>query len=222
VECRLSACDGQVWSWLECDSLAGEVFELAGQFALASLLGDPGVVVAGAEVVVAGARVGQDVPDDREDGVADRDDGAFLAAAAGQAVAVAEEGVGVPGDDLIEGAGEPRVAFAGGGGIGAAGGLLSIGADLAQDTRCAAVGNTVMVTAISATSSCAERCPMPGISSNLSTASMNGAISSSMRASRGGDVGGDGVDPAQRSSTDSSARSMPDGALPAEIRTVAA
>jgi hypothetical protein len=100
---------------------------LAGQVVLAAQLVDPRVVVAGAEVVVAGVRVGQQVPDDREDTVADRDDGPFLAASAGQtAVAVAEEGVGAgqPGDDLTECPGEPWVAFAGGRGLGAAGGLF--------------------------------------------------------------------------------------------------
>jgi hypothetical protein len=106
------------------DFLAGEVFELAGQVTLAAQLVDSRVVVAGAEIVVAGVWVGQDVPDDGEDAVAGRDDGSFLAAAAGQtAVAVAEEGVGAgePGDDLTEGPGEPGVAFAGGCGLGVAG-----------------------------------------------------------------------------------------------------
>jgi len=140
-----SGCGGQVPLGLQEDSLAGEVFELAGQVALAALLVDPRVVVAGAEVVVAGVRVGQDVPDDRGDGVADRDDGAFLAASAGQtAVAVAEEGVGAgqSGDDLAEGPGEPEIAFAGGRGLSLArpADCLSMGANLAQDTRCAAVG----------------------------------------------------------------------------------
>jgi hypothetical protein len=75
------------------------VFRLTGQVALASLLVD-------SPVVIAGVLVGQQMPDDGEDGVADRDDGAFLAAAAGEAaVAVAEEGVGAgeAGDDLTEG-----------------------------------------------------------------------------------------------------------------------
>ena len=37
------------------------------------------VVVVGAEVVVAGVGVGEQVPDDGEDGAADRDDGLQLA-----------------------------------------------------------------------------------------------------------------------------------------------
>ena len=54
-----------------------------------------GVVEVGAEVDGSGLGVGQQVPDDDQDGAADRDDGFLLAAAAGDAsVAFAEEGVG--------------------------------------------------------------------------------------------------------------------------------
>ncbi len=59
------------------------------------------LVVAVAEVVVAGVGVGEQVPDDREDRVADGDDRASLAAAAGDpVVALAEEGVGPGGCGL--------------------------------------------------------------------------------------------------------------------------
>src|SRR5215218_4348039 len=53
-----------------------------------------GVVVAGAEVDELDVVVGEQRPDDDEDGSADRDDGTVLAAASGDpAVALAEEGV---------------------------------------------------------------------------------------------------------------------------------
>ena len=70
------------------------------------------VVVVGAEVLVPGVGVGEQVPDDGQDRVADRDDGPALAAAAGQAsVAFAEERVGPRdrSDDLAEGAGQPGI-----------------------------------------------------------------------------------------------------------------
>jgi hypothetical protein len=44
---------------------------------------DAGVVVVGAEVVEVGVGVGEQVPDDDQDGAADRDDRSFLAAAFG-------------------------------------------------------------------------------------------------------------------------------------------
>ncbi|MEV0158305.1 hypothetical protein AB0H57_32120, partial [Micromonospora sp. NPDC050686] len=50
------------------------------------------VVVSGAQVVEGGLFVGEQVPDDGQDGSADRDDGFFLAAASGEpAVSLAEK-----------------------------------------------------------------------------------------------------------------------------------
>ena len=55
-------------------------------------------VVVGAEVTEAGGRVGQQVPDDDQDGAGDRDQGFEFAAAFDDApVALAEEGVGLGG-----------------------------------------------------------------------------------------------------------------------------
>src|SRR5512132_227191 len=85
---------GSLGSGGEGDGLAGELFELTGEVALVALLVAVGLVEVGAEVVVAGLGVGEQVVDDGQDRVADGDDGAFLAAASGQApVAFAEEGV---------------------------------------------------------------------------------------------------------------------------------
>jgi hypothetical protein len=59
---------------------------------------DPAGVVAGAEVSVAGGAVGEQVPDDHQDGAGDGDGGFELAPALDQApVAFAEEGVGLAG-----------------------------------------------------------------------------------------------------------------------------
>ena len=75
--------------------LVAEGFELADVVALLAVGVDAAVVEVGAEVVEAGFGVGQQVPDDDQDGAADGDDGLLLAAAAGDApVAFAEEGVG--------------------------------------------------------------------------------------------------------------------------------
>ena len=105
-----------------------EGFELADVVALAALDVGAGVVEAGSEVVVVGVRVGQQVPDDDQDGAADRDDGPLGATPPRDApVAFPEEGVGPPGRDggFAEDAGEVRVAVAGGAGAFAfAGGLL--------------------------------------------------------------------------------------------------
>ena len=68
---------------LKGDVLAGEVLELADEVALAAPAVDSGFVVAGSEVLVADGGVGEQLPHDGQDGVADGDDGAFLAAAAG-------------------------------------------------------------------------------------------------------------------------------------------
>jgi hypothetical protein len=77
-----------------------------------------------AEVGEAGAGVGEQVPADGEDGVADGDQGAFLAAALDDPlVAGGQEGAGPggTGGGFADGAAEPGVALAGGGGFAAAG-----------------------------------------------------------------------------------------------------
>ena len=58
--------------------LVAEGFELADVVALGALRVDPGVVEAGTEVVIAGLGIGQQVPDDDQDGAADRDDGLLV------------------------------------------------------------------------------------------------------------------------------------------------
>jgi len=66
---------------------------------------DEAVVVVGSQVAEAGERVGEQVPDDDEDGSGDRDQGFELAAAFDEAsVAFAEESVGFGGrgGDLAE------------------------------------------------------------------------------------------------------------------------
>src|SRR5215203_6581637 len=87
-------CGAGLGGGLEGD-LVAERFELADVVALGALGVDVGVVEAGPQVVEAGGRVGQQVPDDDQDGAADRHDGSLGAAAAGDApVALAQEGVG--------------------------------------------------------------------------------------------------------------------------------
>src|SRR6266496_1605397 len=62
----------------EGDFLAGEAFEFGDQLSFASL-GCEAVMPVRAEVGEVGVGVGEQVPDDGEDGVADGDQGAFLA-----------------------------------------------------------------------------------------------------------------------------------------------
>jgi hypothetical protein len=101
---------------LEDDGVA-ECFEASD---VASLLGcgrNASVVVVSAEVFVSGLGVGEEVPDDDEDGAADCDDGLLLAPSAGEAsVTGAEEGVGAAGADggFAEDAGQVAVAVSGG------------------------------------------------------------------------------------------------------------
>jgi len=74
-----------------------------------------GLVVAGAEVGVPGGGVGEQVPDDDQDGAGHGDLGFGLAAAAGDpVVALAQEGGGAGGADggLAEGPAQPGVALA--------------------------------------------------------------------------------------------------------------
>ena len=86
-----------MWCWsgggFEGDAVAhrGELVDV-----VADLAGriDAGGVVVGSEVVVARGRVGEQVPDDDQDGAGDRDEGFELASAFDQApVALTEEGV---------------------------------------------------------------------------------------------------------------------------------
>jgi hypothetical protein len=75
-----------------------EGFELADVVLLAAFGVDPGDVEPWAEIMELGAGVGQQVPGDDQDGAAGGDDGAFGAAAAGDApVPFAQEGVGLGG-----------------------------------------------------------------------------------------------------------------------------
>src|SRR5215469_16658641 len=74
-----------------------------------------GLVVAGAEVGEPGGRVGQQVPDDHQDGAGDGDLGLGLAAAAGDpVVALAQEGGGAGGAEggLAQAAAQVPVALA--------------------------------------------------------------------------------------------------------------
>jgi hypothetical protein len=164
---------------LEDDLLAGEVLELADQVTFAASLVDLGPVEVGPEISIAGLRVGEQMPHDGQDRVAHRDDRALLPAASGQApVALAEEGVGACqcGDDLAQGGGQPRIAPAGGAASLGAGGLVVDGANLAQETRCAAVGKRPISTPISAISSWAATTPTPQIASSWATWWANGLI----------------------------------------------
>src|ERR1700739_1872878 len=73
--------------------------------------------VVGPEIGETGVVVGQQTPDDDEDGAPDGDDRSFLASAFGDApVAFAQEGVGSGGchGDLTEDAGQVTVPVAGG------------------------------------------------------------------------------------------------------------
>src|SRR5215211_546149 len=76
------------WCWsgggLQGDRVAQRL-QLADVVALAAVGVDAGVVEAGAQIVETSVRVGQQVPDDDQDGAADRDDGLLGAAAAGDA-----------------------------------------------------------------------------------------------------------------------------------------
>ena len=85
--------------------------------ALAAFGVDAGVVEVAAQVVVAGGGVGEQVPDDDQQGPADGHDGFLAAAAAGDApVPLAQEGVGAArrGGSVAEDPGQVAVAVAGG------------------------------------------------------------------------------------------------------------
>ena len=113
------------------------------------------VVEVRAEVDEGDRGVGEQVPDDGQDGAADGDDGLLLASWAGDPpVPFAEERVGLAGVDggLTQGVGQVAVAVAGGVlALLLPGGLLMIGENFAQDARCPAVGNRPMSTPTSAT-----------------------------------------------------------------------
>ncbi len=101
--------------WGEGDGVA-ECFELSDVVAFLGLWIEVCGVVVGAEVGVGGVGVGQQVPDDDQDGASDGDDGAFVAASSGDAsVALPEEGVGAAGGDggLAQDLGQVAVAVAG-------------------------------------------------------------------------------------------------------------
>src|SRR5436309_3815082 len=90
-------CSGWSGGGSERDGVA-EGFELADVGAGLAVFVDPAGVVASAEVVVAGGAVGEQVPDDHQDGAGDGDQGFELSPALDQApVAFAEEGVGLAG-----------------------------------------------------------------------------------------------------------------------------
>src|SRR4029453_3689688 len=102
-----------------------------------------------AQVVEAGVGVGEEVPDDDQDGAADRYDGPLGAAAAGDGpVALAQEGVGPAGGrgGLPEHAGQLRVAVAGGAlALGLACGLLDTRGEAGPGGQMARGGETTHV-----------------------------------------------------------------------------
>lgn len=93
-----------------------EVLELTDVVAHPPVEVDAGVVVAGAEVEEWRVGVGEEVPDDHQDGSADGNDCPLGAPASGDApVALAEEGIGAAGADggLAQDPGEVAVAVPG-------------------------------------------------------------------------------------------------------------
>jgi hypothetical protein len=79
-------------------------------------------------------------------------------------------GLGGGRGDLAEDTFEVGVALAGPAGAVGGPGLEGAGTQPGQDTRCPAVGNTLMSSPISARIICAALVPMPGISSSRSIA----------------------------------------------------
>ena len=118
--------------WAQGDGEA-EGLELADVVEGLAVLVDAGRVVVAAEVVEARGGVGEQVPDDDQDGAGDRDEGLELAAAFDQPpVALAEEGVGLGrgGGGFAEDALEVAVALAGLAGPGLGPGLDGLGGQL--------------------------------------------------------------------------------------------
>ena len=141
------------------------------------------VVVVGAEVFVTGTGGGQELVVDAHLGVADRDAGFGLAAAAGElAVAGTLAGAGLPAATAVSPVIAPRYLLP----------LLclacparlpdclSSGVRPAQEARWAGVGNRVMSAPVSARASSAERRPQPGMDSACCSCSSHGASSSSI------------------------------------------
>src|SRR5215217_7818298 len=96
--------------------LVAEGLQLADVVAPGALSVDAGVVEAGAQVLEPCGRVGQQMPDDDQDGPADRHDGPLGTAAAGDpTVALTKEGIGLAGGDgrLAEHPSQIRVAVPG-------------------------------------------------------------------------------------------------------------
>ena len=126
------------------------------------------LVVVRAEVLIPRAGAGQQGVVDLQLGVADRDQGFGLAAAAGDPpVAGALAGLGLPGRDggLAEQAARYRLPFLDLALPVRLPDWLSSGVRPAQEARCAPVGNLLMSVPVSATASWAERRPQPGIDS---------------------------------------------------------
>jgi hypothetical protein len=113
--------------------LPAQALQLADEVALVVPAVGARQVVAMAEVMITGVWVREQIPDDRQDGVAGGDDRASFAAARGDAVvALAEESVGPGrcGDDLAESGGAPGIALAGGAALGLPGGAAVDGGEL--------------------------------------------------------------------------------------------
>jgi hypothetical protein len=158
--------------------VGGELLELADQVGLLGVGVAAGLVEVGTQIAGAGLGVSQQVPHDGQDGVADRDEGALLATAFGDAaVTLAEEGVGAPGrdGDLAEGSGQHGLPLPVAAVLALAVEVLTWGANLAHDARCPAVAKTAMSTPISAMSSWAQTSPMPVTASSWATWAANGA-----------------------------------------------
>ena len=117
--CGAGSCCAGVWIWsgggFEGDAVAHRD-QLGDVVAVLAFGVDAAGVVVGAEVAEAGGGVGEQVPDDDQDGAGDRDEGLEFAAAFDDApVAFAEEGVGLGGrgGGLAERAFQVGVALAG-------------------------------------------------------------------------------------------------------------
>jgi hypothetical protein len=176
-----------------------EMLKFADQLA-GSALGVQTVVEVGAEVGEAGLRVPEQVVGDGEDLVADGDQGTLLASsfddpplagAQGKVVVLAAPMATSPMVAPIQGLALPVEL-----GLVLPAEALVVGARLAHDTRCVALGKRPISMPISAMSSCAPVLPTPGISSSWVTWWANGASSSSIRPARLVDLGAERVDAA--------------------------
>ena len=134
---------------------------------------DAAGVVVGSEVMEAGEGVGEQVPDDDQDGAGDRNQGLELAAAFDDAaVALAEEGVGLGGrgGDLSKRAPQVRVAFAGRPGAALGARLDGLRRDLGPGDQVAGGGELALSSPSSAMMIWAALLPMPGTSSRRCSA----------------------------------------------------